>query len=140
MSEIQKPIPKAPQRLSAKPIGETKPSRFITVFWWLVFIVPVIFTYVAFQSIWLVAILIVLRVAIMFIPKFRDRNKVKTVVALEPVPEPNANLNTKASLLTPYIEEAKDEWYGLLRFLHIYDKYKEEKYLGDYRRLRGWDK
>lgn len=111
------------------------------MFWWLVFIVPVIFTYVAFQSIWLVIILVVLRVAIMFIPKIQNRNKTKpTAPAEHKEPEANANLNTRTSPLTPYIEEAKDEWYGLLRFLHIYDKYKEEKYLGDYRRLRGWDK
>jgi hypothetical protein len=40
--------------------------------------------------------------------------------------------------LRPFGDELRDEWYGLLKMLHIYDHKKEEKYLDDYRRLRGW--
>jgi hypothetical protein len=129
-----------PQRLSAKPIEEQKPSRIIAAFWWAAFIIPVIFTYVAFKSWELIALLLFLRVALMAVQSYTKRKEPKKVKEVKVEPEPDANLNTKGSPLTPYIEEAKDEWYGLLRFLHIYDKYKEEKYLGDYRRIRGWDK
>ena len=136
MSEITKPIPKLPPRLSAPKIEDTKPSKIVEIFWWMVFIIPVAFTYWATNSILAVVVLISIRVAIMFVPKLRK----KTVVINPEKPvKSEAKVITHQNPLTPYKEEARAEWYGLLKFLRIYDKEKEEKNLSDYRKLREWD-
>jgi hypothetical protein len=77
----------------------------------------------------------------MIIPKKKLKKKVKAVETTaspkESVPEP-AKVNTKSGTLTPFKEEAQAEWRWLLKVLHFYDRDREEKYLDDYRRLRGW--
>ena len=103
----------------------------------MVFIVPLIFTYIAFHSIEFVIALIVIRIAIMYIPNPWAKKKPSDLK-----PEPTkitemviANNNP----LTPYKEEAISEWRWLMKTLHIYDHEKEDKYLKEYRRLRGWE-
>lgn len=153
MNDPKKSVPKTPHRLSAGPVEEQKPSRVIAVFWWVVFIVPLVLIYVTSGSLLLIGILVVVRVAIMFIP-FGKKDKKKAVKAPAP-----SSLNTGLSALvgspaqakktgnsympfktifTPLIEEAKDEWRWLMKFLRIYDHEREDRYLDDYRKLRGW--
>lgn len=142
ITEIKKPAPALPRRMSAPKIEDTKPSRLIEAFWWLVFIVPVGFLYWTTQSLLYVGILVGVRIVIMFIPKFRKQpepnptSKKETPLLIAPAESVNTNYNP----LTPYKEELVSEWKGLLKMLRIYDHDKENKYLSDYRKLRGWDK
>jgi hypothetical protein len=101
--------------------------------------VPVIFVWFAFQSLLLIGIIVAVRLIIMIIPKKKAKATVKATTASpkESVPEP-AKVNTKSGTLTPFKEEAQAEWRWLLKVLHFYDRDREEKYLDDYRRLRGW--
>lgn len=146
LSDPKKSVPKIPHRLSAGPVEEQKPSRVIAVFWWVVFIVPLVLIYVTSGSLLLIGILIVVRVAIMFIPfGKKDKKKAVTVPGLprvdnQPAPAKktgNSYMPFK-TIFTPLIEEAKDEWRWLMKFLRIYDHEKEDRYLDDYRKLRGW--
>jgi hypothetical protein len=128
-----------PARLSEGP-AEKPPSRAIEVFWWAAFIVPIIFAWFAFQSLVLIGVIVGIRIVIMFIPKGWKTLKTKPAVKpaiKEAIPEP-AKVNTKSGTLTPFIEEAQVEWRWLLKALRFYDHEREEKYLDDYRRLRGW--
>ena len=129
--------------MSAPKIEDTKPSRWIEAFWWLVFIVPVVFLYLSTGSLLYVGILVGLRIVIMFIPKFGK----KPVIKEERKPEPavpllpqSESVNTNYNPLTPYKEELVSEWKGLMKMLHIYDHDAEDKNLVAYRKLRGWDK
>jgi hypothetical protein len=140
-----KPTPainKAPPRMSAPKIEDTKPSKIIAVFWWVVFIVPVIFTYFATQSIALPAVLVIIRIAIMLVPArwikrdTKEQEKQKPVALIEGSLE---KVNIIGDVLKPYREEAISEWRWLMKKLHVYDYEKEERYLSTYRKLRGWD-
>lgn len=138
MSSPVKPSLKLPPRRSSLPPEQTKPSKWIAVFWWIVFIVPVIFTYYATHSVIPAIILVALRIAVMYIPNpwaKKLEQKKETTPAAEPV---KAKVNITHNPLTPYIEEAKAEWRWLMKFLHIYDHESEDKYLNTYRQLRGW--
>jgi hypothetical protein len=76
----------------------------------------------------------------MFIPIGKKAKKEPVPVkATEPTPVPE-KVNNSVSPLTPFIEEARSElgWFGHLFRKYIYDKNKEEKYLDDYRKIRGW--
>jgi len=117
---------------------DTKPSKIIAVFWWIVFIVPVAFLYISTQSLLMVGILVALRVGLMFVPYFRGVKGTTPKVEV-PVVEPPASVITTHNPLTPYKDELVSEWYGLLKLLRIYDKEKEDKYLEAYRKLRGWE-
>lgn len=144
LSDVKKSVPKIPHRLSAGPVEEQKPSRVIAVFWWVVFIVPLVLIYVTSGSLLLIGILIVVRVAIMFIP-FGKKDKKKAVTAPVHLQSPDTPAPKKTgnsympfkTIFTPLIEEAKDEWRWLMKFLRIYD-HEEDRYLDDYRKLRGW--
>ena len=146
LSDVKKSVPKIPHRLSAGPVEEQKPSRVIAAFWWVVFIVPLILIYVTSGSLLLIGILIVVRVAIMFIPWGKKKKTVGAAVhgPAEPVnPAPKKTGNSYMSfktIFTPLIEEAKDEWRWLMKFLRVYDHEREDRYLEDYRKLRGWDR
>lgn len=141
-----KPTPTMPRRMSAPKPEDTKPSKIIAIFWWVVFIVPVVFSYFATQSFILPVALIVIRVAAMFIPsKWLKRGKEQeqkkdTIVLIPEHTQPVEKVNVIQSILTPCKEEAISEWRGLLKMLHVYDYEKENKYLEAYRKLRGWDK
>lgn len=126
--------------MSAPKIEDTKPSRWIALFWWVVFIVPVIFLYISTQSLIMVGVLIFLRVAMMFLPFFKGAPKTNPTPSLkEPALPTHPKINVSSGLLTPVKEELKAEWYGLLKLLRIYDHEKEDKYLDAYRKLRGWN-
>ena len=131
-----------PRRLSEGP-EDSKPSPYIAAFWWIVFIVPVVFLWFAFQSPLLVGIVVVVRILIMFIPtrkKGKEKKKTDTV-KIEPKPEPvQGKGNNQSGILTPFIEEARSElgWFKHLFRRYVYDAEREEKYLDDYRTLRGW--
>jgi hypothetical protein len=89
----------------------------------------------------LIGIIVAVRIVIMIIPKKKPKQKAKgteiVVAPKEPARKP-AKVNTKSGTLTPFIEEAQAEWRWLLKVLRFYDRDREEKYLDDYRRLRGW--
>jgi len=136
---MARPTPKMPTRMSTPKIEDTKPSRLIELFWWFVFIVPIIFVWWSTGSIIGVIVLIAIRILIMFIPKFWKKEQVATPPNQEPIIIQSETVNTRESVLKPYIEEAKQEWYGLLKFAKIYDKENEDKNLAAYRRLRGWE-
>ena len=136
---MARPTPKMPTRMSTPKIEDTKPSRLIELFWWFVFIVPIIFVWWSTGSIIGVIVLIAIRILIMFIPKFWKKEQVATQSDREPIIIQSETVNTRESVLKPYIEEAKQEWYGLLKFAKIYDKEKEDKNLAAYRKLRGWE-
>jgi hypothetical protein len=77
----------------------------------------------------------------MIVPKKKPKQKTKapeTAVASKEPARESAKVNTKSGTLTPFIEEAQAEWRWLLKVLRFYDHDREEKYLDDYRRLRGW--
>lgn len=119
-----------------------KPSVIIEGFWWLAFIVPMIFAWMVTQSVIIIGVLLAIRIGMIVVPKvFRKKEKPQPQEPTEPdaVSPPTATVNTKQDTPNPYIEEARAEWYGLLKFLRIYDKEKEEKNLMDYRRFRGWE-
>ena len=140
MTEIKKPVKPMPKRLSAPPPEQSKPSKWIAAFWWIVFIVPVVFTYIATNSFIPPAILIGIRIAAMFIPdRIWKKKAVETKKEPDAPTQPIAKVNVPSGILTPYIEEAKAELHGLLKFLRIYNHEKEDKYLKDYRKLRGWE-
>ena len=135
-----------PRRLSDAPMpGEKppKPSIIIEGFWWVAFIVPMIFAWMVTQSWIIIGGLLALRLAMIAVPRIwkkKGKAKVeKTEPDSEASPESPATVKTNQNTPNPYIEEARAEWYGLLKFLKIYDKEKEEKYLMDYRRFRGWE-
>lgn len=136
---MAKPPAKMPTRMSAPKIEDTKPSKLIAVFWWIVFIVPVWFVWWSTGSIIGVVILIAIRILIMYIPKFWKREQ-KTDIDIPDSPKllPET-INTSESVLSPYIDEARSEWGDLLKTMRIYDKEKEEKNLDAYRKLRGWE-
>jgi len=134
-----RPMPKMPTRMSTPKIEDTKPSKLIAVFWWVVFIVPVIFVYWSTGSIIGVAILVAVRILIMFIPKFWKKKQVVAETDQKPATISPETINTRESALKPYIDEAKQEWWGFLKFAKIYDKETEEKNLDVYRKLRGWE-
>lgn len=136
---MPKPIPKMPVRMSTPKIEDTKPSKIIAIFWWIVFIVPVAFVYWSTKSIIGVLVLIALRILLMFIPKFWQKKQVAPETEHKPEVIQAETVNTRESVLKPYIEEAKQEWYGFLKFAKIYDKEQEEKNLAAYRKLRGWE-
>ena len=140
---MSKPTPKFPTRMSAPKIEDTKPSKLIAAFWWMVFIVPVIFVYWSTGSIAGVVILVGIRILLIFIPKFWQKAKPEPVESISPkmlsASQPSETVNTRAVLLSPYIDEAKSEWDGLMKVLRIYDKEKEEKNLTAYRKIRGWE-
>jgi hypothetical protein len=136
---MARPTPKMPTRMSTPKIEDTKPSRLIELFWWFVFIVPIIFVWWSTGSIIGVIVLIAIRILIMFIPKFWKKEQVATQSDREPIIIQSETVNTRESVLKPYIEEAKQEWYGLLKFAKIYDKENEDKNLAAYRKLRGWE-
>lgn len=128
--------------MSAPKPEDTKPSRWIALFWWIVFIVPVIFLYVSTKSLLLVGILIILRIGMMFLPWFKQKPTAPTPEQKVSVPllaPPQERIIITPNLLSPVKEELKAEWYGLLKMLRIYDHEKEDKYLEAYRKLRGWD-
>jgi hypothetical protein len=145
--ELQKQNPPMPRRMSEPKVENTKPSNVIAVFWWVVFIIPVAFTYLATQSLLLIGVLVGLRIAIMFLPAgWIPGSKKKVIEPKKPeiikkeiilIAE---TVNTKQSILTPYKDELISEWKGLLKMLRIYDHDTEDKYLNDYRQLRGWNK
>ena len=43
MTDVSKNPPPMPRRMSAPKAEDTKPSKIIAIFWWVVFIVPVVF-------------------------------------------------------------------------------------------------
>lgn len=142
----QKQTPAMPRRMSAPKPEDTKPSKLIAIFWWVVFIVPVVFSYFATQSFILPFALIAIRVAAMFIPaKWLKRgkepeHKTESIVLIPERTLPVEKVNVIQSILTPCKEEAISEWRGLLKMLHVYDYEEENKYLEAYRKLRGWEK
>lgn len=136
---MERPVPKMPSRMSTPKIEDTKPSRLIELFWWIVFIVPVIFVWWSTGSIIGVIVLIAIRILIMFIPKFWKKEQIKPKSDPKPTTVRSETVNTRERVLKPYIEEAKQEWYELLKFAKIYDKELEEKNLTAYRKLRGWE-
>ena len=146
MTHASKTPPSMPRRMSAPKAEDTKPSKIIAIFWWVVFIVPVVFSYFATQSLILPLALIAIRVVAMFIPaKWFKRGKEpvqqKDVQIL--IPEhtaPIERINAFQNILKPCKEEAVSEWRGLMKLLHIYDYEKEDRYLDAYRKLREWDK
>lgn len=144
---------RTPHRLSAPDPETEKPSTLGGVFLWIAFIVPMIFVYFAFNSIPMVLLLLVIRIAIMFIPTIkevlhigerkpvaspagkqirnarREREVVTTPVEV-PAPEPR--------VASAVVEELKSEVYWVLEKLHLRNA-KEEERLALYRNLRGWD-
>lgn len=146
-----KPLHSKPIRMSAPKVEDTKPSKIIAVFWWIVFIVPVVFTYFATQSVILPVVLIVIRIVVMFIPsewikrikpdppEKKQKFKREPVQISERTIEASVKVNTIKDTLQPYREEAISEWRWLMKKLHIYDYENEEKYLETYRKLRGWE-
>ena len=141
-----------PERMSAPKPEDTKPSNFIAVFWWVVFIIPVAFTWYATQSFLIVGIIIGIRIVVMFIPKGWFGKKATPVIARtdttsktssslkkpQPPVEVIEKVNVVSNLLTPYKDELISECKGLLKMLRIYDHDKEDRYLNDYRQFRGW--
>jgi len=133
--------------MSSPPIEEQTPSRIIEAIWWLAFIVPLIFVWLGTQNYFLIGFLIAARLLLMVYQKRREPKK--KPVAVKPV-EPETPSEEQAPVIQNNVsgfkywkdilkDEAKDELIGLLKFLHIYDHKTEDRYLGDYRRLRGWD-
>lgn len=131
--------------MSAPKIEDTTPSRWIEVFWWIVFAVPVIFVWFSTGNLWICGGIIAIRIAIMFVPYLRKKTQEKKPDAPKPValiPQP---INTPTSttsikdILKPFTDEAVSEWKGLLKMLHIYDHDKENKNLETYRKFRGWE-
>ena len=123
--------------MSAPKVEDTKPSKWIAAFWWVVFIVPLAMVYLATQSLVYIAILVIVRVAIMYIPKKWFNKETKKPHTQNPVVVESVII--KQNPLTPYRDEAIAEWRWLMKKLHIYDYEKEDKYLNDYRKLRGWE-
>ena len=136
--------------MSAPKPEDTKPSVWVGVFWWVVFIIPVGFTYFATQSFVLPVMLVVIRVVIMFVPikwipfikKEKEPEPTKPSSVGKKTQQPlkqEETINKSNPLLSSIKDEIKTEWKGLLKMLHIYDYDKEEAYLKAYRKLRGWE-
>lgn len=133
--------------MSAPLPENTRPSVWVGVFWWVVFIIPVGFTYFATQSFFLPVLLVVIRVVIMFVPRrwipFLKKEKEIPLQTSnpqsEPPTQPSIILNKSNPILSSIKDELKTEWKGLLKMLRIYDYDKEEAYLKAYRKLRGWE-
>jgi hypothetical protein len=87
-----------------------------------------------------VGVIVAIRIGMMFVPGLRHgtskSESTKTPDFLGPVQQ---TVNIAASPLTPYKEELIAEWWGLVKFLRIYDREKEEGNLMAYRKLRGWE-
>jgi hypothetical protein len=120
---------------------DTKPSRFIEIFLWVVFVVPMIFVWLTVQSIPLIVILLVIRLGIMAYPRLKGQkqpapvvvaDRKKEVVALPPAPQVY-----RRTILNVIAEEAVAEWRGLLTFLRIYDE-NEDKFLVAYKRIKNY--
>lgn len=133
------PPAKKPARLSNAPLEKQKPGIALQAFWWIVFIIPMAFAWLAFQSLAMTAVIMGLRILVWVIPKFTG----KKVPVQEPVKTPASPAPSKASInipkntLSPFIDEARSEWYWLLAKLHLYNE-KEERNLMIYRKFRGW--
>lgn len=141
---IDKPFPKRPRRFSQiQPIEETKPSRLIEIFWWVVFIVPMVLTWIATQSVIIIVILLAIRLLIMVVPMLTNRNKRTKKNHAEEMPIKKEKLlesvKSGKNILSPYIEEAKQEWMDFLKLIRVYDKDNEDKMLEAYRKMRGWE-
>ena len=134
--------------MSAPKPEDTKPSVWIGVFWWVVFIIPVVFTYFATQSFYLPVMLVIIRVVMMFIPRkwipFIKKEKEvlpapKSATIPQQAIQPPQTIKNSNPILSSIKDELKTEWKGLLKMLHVYDYDKEEAYLKVYRKLRGWE-
>jgi hypothetical protein len=142
VAEINRPVPKMPGRLSAAPLENRKPSKLVAAFWWFVFIVPLVFVWFAFKSPLYIGILIGLRIVVMFLPIGKAKPVPAATQSQEACGGAKAGDNSLSikDILSLCKDEAIAEWWGLLKFLHVYDRNKEERYYEDYRKLMGWDK
>lgn len=133
-----------PRRLSSGPIESQKSGIFISLFWWAVFVIPMIFAWVSFNSWQMVVVLLVIRFGIMAIPHFTKKKTIpkpaKEIRNTPPSLAP-ATINTTESILSsiiaPIRDELKSELYWLLRVLRMRDD-REEMNLIAYRKFRGW--
>ncbi len=150
---MQQPqMSKRPSRMSDVPIENRKPSVLIELLVWVAFIIPIIFLWLAFQSVIMVGIVIAVRILIMGVshydrvkkantakvPKSNSTHNHETRLLSVLPPVSNTGMHNALGILSPFVEEATSEIIWLLEKTGVYNR-AEESRLKTYRKFRGWE-
>jgi len=129
---IEKPIPKQPLRLSDNLQTVSRRNYFVIIPILIIISAILVFlSWILFVGVLVISL--VLYILFRFVKKRLPPKKGQS-----PINKMGLVKSIKENL-RPFKDELVSEWRWFLKYLHIYDHEKEEKYLLDYRKLRGWD-